>query len=146
VGKMGKIQNNFMKKTKQNQLIKDDEILRIEGATENKREFHKWEFRPITALTVSWMQRNDIFGDKFDLIWKSGAYAFLHSAPFTKIRPVVNDRELFSEAVDLWISENLIHHNEIAMISEDMNEAFKRYSSALFTSRAGTSKGYDSGN
>lgn len=135
-----------MKKTKQNQLIKDDEILRIEGATENKREFHKWEFRPITALTVSWMQRNDIFGDKFDLIWKSGAYAFLHSAPFTKIRPVVNDRELFSEAVDLWISENLIHHNEIAMISEDMNEAFKRYSSALFTSRAGTSKGYDSGN
>jgi hypothetical protein len=143
---MGKIQNNFMKKTKQNQLIKDDEILRIEGATENKREFHKWEFRPITALTVSWMQRNDIFGDKFDLIWKSGAYAFLHSAPFTKIRPVVNDRELFSEAVDLWISENLIHHNEIAMISEDMNEAFKRYSSALFTSRAGTSKGYDSGN
>jgi hypothetical protein len=143
---MGKMQNNFMKKTKQNQLIKDDEILRIEGATENKREFHKWEFRPITALTVSWMQRNDIFGDKFDLIWKSGAYAFLHSAPFTKIRPVVNDRELFSEAVDLWISENLIHHNEIAMISEDMNEAFKRYSSALFTSRAGTSKGYDSGN
>jgi len=140
------MQNNFMKKTKQNQLIKDDEILRIEGATENKREFHKWEFRPITALTVSWMQRNDIFGDKFDLIWKSAAYAFLHSAPFTKIRSVVNDRELFSDAVDLWISENLIHHNEIAMISEDMNEAFKRYSSALFTSRAGTSEGYDSGN
>ena len=135
-----------MKKTKQNELEKDDEILRIEGATENKRELHKWEFRPITALTVSWMQRNDVFGDKFDLIWKSGAYAFLHSAPFVKIQPVVNDRELFSDAVDLWISENLIHHNEIAMITEDMNAAFKRYSSALFTSRAGTSEGFGSGN
>jgi hypothetical protein len=135
-----------MKKTKQNELEKDDEILRIEGATENKRELHKWELRPITALTVSWMQRNDIFGDKFDLIWKSGAYAFLHSAPFVKIQPVVNDRALFSDAVDLWISENLIHHEEIAMISEDMNAAFKRYSSALFTSRAGTSEGSGSGN
>ena len=135
-----------MKKTKQNELVKDDEILRIEGATEGKRNLHKWEFRPITALTVSWMQRNDIFGDKFDLIWKSAAYAFLHSAPFVKIQPVVNNRELFSDAVDIWIAENLTHHNEIAMISEDMNEAFKRYSSALFTSGAGASEGFGSGN
>ena len=135
-----------MKKTKQNELVKDDEILRIEGATESKREFHKWEFRPITALTVSWMQRNDIFGDKFDLIWKSAAYAFLHSAPFVKIQPVVNNRELFSDAVDIWIAENLTHHNEIAMISEDMNEAFNRYSSATFSSGTGTSEGFGSGN
>jgi hypothetical protein len=118
-----------MKKKPQNiELVKDDEILREEGMADGPMNVAGIELRPITALSVSWMQRNEVFSDAKDLIWKTCAFAILHSAPKSEIRAVVNDKESFAEAVDEWIDNNISHHLETGGIAKEMNAAFERYS------------------
>ena len=112
------------------ELVKDDEILREEAMADGPTRVMGIELRPITALTVSWMQRNEIFSDTKDMIWKSAAFAFLHSAPRAKVRGVVNDRESFTQAVDEWIDENIQHHLQTTELATAMNAAFTRYMSA----------------
>jgi len=120
-----------MKKNKNIELIKDDEILREEAMCDGPTKILDGiELRPITALSVSWMQRNEIFSDTKDTIWKSAAFAYLHSAPFSAIRHVVNDKSAFMEAVDIWIERNLAHHLQAADLSKAMGEAFSRYMSS----------------
>lgn len=121
-----------MKKKNQNiELVKDDEIFREEAMCDGPAKIlGGLELRPITALSVSWMQRNEIFGDSKDMIWKSAAFAFLHSAPFSAIRQVVNDKSAFIDAVDVWIEKNLDHHLQTTELATAMNEAFTRYMSA----------------
>jgi hypothetical protein len=135
-----------MKKNKQenSELVKDDEVLRMQGVEDGKKGVHKWAFRPITALTISWIQRNRVFAEDNDMIWKVSAYAFLHTAAYSEIRRVVNDKDAFVDAVDVWIEKNIVHHDEIKAISEEMNSAFSRYSSSIFTS--GDGSGNSSGN
>lgn len=133
-----------MKKTKNIELIKDDEILREEGMCDGPLIFGGIELRPITALTISWMQRNEVFSEKRDTIWKSAAFAFLHSAPLMEIRSVVNEPWMFSDAVDSWIEKNISHHSETTKIAEVMNKAFSRYMAAA--SEILDSKGSASGN
>lgn len=134
-----------MKKKNQNiELVKDDEILREEGMRDGPTKVMGLELRPITALSVSWMQRNEIFGDSKDMIWKSAAFAFLHSAPFSAIRQVVNDKSAFIDAVDVWIEKNLDHHLQTTELATAMNEAFNRYMAAA--SEIIGSKGTASGN
>jgi hypothetical protein len=118
------------KKTANIELAKDDEILREEGMADGPISVAGIELRPITALSVSWMQRNEVFSDTKDLIWKTCAFAFLHSAPFTEIRAVVNDRSAFVDAVDCWIEKNIGHHSETSNIAVVMNSAFARYMSS----------------
>lgn len=119
------------KKTADIELVKDDEILREEAMCDGPAKIlGGLELRPITALSVSWMQRNEIFSDSKDMIWKSAAFAYLHSAPKSDIRRVVNDREAFMEAIDTWIDKNLSHHLQSAELATAMNEAFTRYMSA----------------
>jgi hypothetical protein len=135
-----------MKKTKKNnELEKDDEVLRMQGTEDGKKGVHKWTFRPITALTISWIQRNQVFSESTDMIWRVSAYAFLHSAPYSEIRRVVNDRQSFIDAVDIWIEKNIVHHDEIQIIANEMNSAFSRYSSSVFLSNNGE-EGNSSGN
>lgn len=125
-----------MKKNKQSaEMLKDDEIARFEGIEDGKKQIHKWTFRPITALTISWIQRNQIFSDTNDMIFKSAAYAFLHTAPYSEIRKVVNNRSAFIDAVDMWIEKNISHHDEISIIAQEMNEGFERYSSSVFVTK-----------
>jgi hypothetical protein len=133
-----------MKKTKNAELIKDDEILREEGMADGPMKISGIELRPITALSVSWMQRNEVFSDAKDLIWKTCAFAFLHSAPKPEIRAVVNDKAAFAEAVDEWIDENISHHLQTGEIATGMNAAFQRYSASA--SELLNSKGSASGN
>ena len=118
-------------KKNNNELEKDDEILREESMTDGPMTISGLVLRPITALSVSWMQRNNIFSDNMDLIWKSAAFAYLHSTPFTEVRAVVNNRAEFTDAVDSWIQKHIVHHNEISEITEVMNIAFKRYQSGI---------------
>jgi hypothetical protein len=118
-------------KNQNNELIKDDEILREEAMSDGPMLVSGLELRPITALSVSWMQRNNIFSDNMDLIWKSAAFAYLHSTPLAEIRAVVNNRAEFTDAVDSWIQKHIVHHNEISEITEVMNVAFKRYQSGI---------------
>lgn len=125
--------------------MKDDEILREEGMCDGPRiVLNGIELRPVTALSVSWMQRNEIFGESKDLIWKSAAFAYLHSAPFSEIRSVVNDRSAFIDAVDVWIEKNIIHHIQTSELANAMNQAFSRYMSSASELAGG--KGLESGN
>ena len=134
-----------MKKKPANiELVKDDEILREEGIADGPTSVAGIEMRPITALSVSWMQRNDVFSDQKDLIWKTCAYAYLHSAPKPEIRAVVNDKAAFAEAVDEWIDENISHHFQTGEIASSMNAAFQRYSASA--SEILGAKGSGSGN
>jgi hypothetical protein len=64
------------------------------------------------------------------MIWKSAAFAYLHSAPKSDIRRVVNDREAFMDAVDVWIEKNLSHHLQTTELATAMNAAFTRYMAA----------------
>jgi hypothetical protein len=119
------------KKTADIELVKDDEILREEAMCDGPAKIlDNLELRPITALSVSWMQRNEIFSDAKDMIWKSAAFAYLHSAPKSEIRRVVNDREAFMDAVDVWIEKNLDHHLQTTELATAMNAAFTRYMAA----------------
>jgi hypothetical protein len=129
-----------MKKTKNNELEKDDEILRIQAMEDGEKLLLGKKMRPISALSVSWMQRNNVFGEKRDLIWKSSAFAYLHCEDFSKIRTVINDQESFTEAVDIWIERNVTHHFEINDIADAMNKAFTSYMSSA-TSNSGTGSG-----
>ena len=134
-----------MKRKNQNiELAKDDEILREEGMAEGAAKAAGIDLRPITALSVSWMQRNEVFSDTKDLIWKTCAFAYLHSAPFTEIRSSVNDKSAFIDAVDCWIEKNISHHLETGEIASAMNAAFQRYSASA--SEVLGSKGSASGN
>lgn len=119
-----------MKKKIDTEMLKDDEVLREEAMADGPAKVLGLEIRPVTALTVSWMQRNEIFGDAKDLIWKSAAFGFLHSAPFSEIRAVVNDKSAFIDAVDAWIEKNIRHHLQTSDLAEVMNKAFSRYMSS----------------
>jgi hypothetical protein len=119
----------------------DDDELRIQGITEGPKLVAGRELRPITALTISWMQRNKFFAPDKDNIWKSAAFMFLHSEPFTKIRSVVNDRAAFLDAVDIWIEKNMPDQRTVRAMATDMDQAFNLYMAA--TSH---SEGTESGN
>ena len=130
-----------MKKNKDNELQKDDEILRIQAMEDGPKIVNGRTLRPITALTISWMQRNEVFSGNMDLIWKSAAFAYLHSEPYSAIRSVVNDKESFVNAVDSWIEKNMIHHLEISAMTDAMNAAFELYNASATESKAGTGSG-----
>jgi hypothetical protein len=139
--------NKFMKQKNQNtdtentDLLSDDEALRIQGITDGPKLVAGRELRPITALTISWLQRNKFFDPDKDNIWKAAAFMFLHSEPFTKIRSVVNDRSAFLDAVDIWIEKNMPDQRTVSAMATDMNQAFSLYMAA--TSH---SEGTESGN
>jgi hypothetical protein len=133
-----------MKKTKQHidpEFVKDDELIRIQAIEDGEKKVGNWTFRPMTALTVSWMQRNNVFGENRDMIWKAGAFAFLHSETFAKIREVVNDTDEFTDAVDCWIEENITGGPAmIAKLSKAMNDAFEYYMAADTISTGSSTK------
>jgi hypothetical protein len=130
-----------MKKTQNTDLVKDDEILRIQAMEDGPKIVNGRTLRPITALTISWMQRNEIFSGEMDLIWKAAAFTFLHSEPMSTIRSVVSDKESFVNAVDSWIEKNMIHHLEISAMTDAMNAAFELYNASATESKAGTGSG-----
>ena len=127
--------------TENTDLLSDDEALRIAGITDGPKHVAGRDLRPITALTISWMQRNKFFDPDKDNIWKAGAFMFLHSEPFTKIRAVVNDRSAFLDAVDIWIEKNMPDQRTVRAMAADMEQAFSLYMAA--TSH---SEGTESGN
>jgi hypothetical protein len=119
----------------------DDDELRIAGITDGPKHVAGRDLRPITALTISWMQRNKFFDPDKDNIWKAAAFMFLHSEPFPKIRGVVNDRSAFLDAVDVWIEKNIPDQHTVRAMATDMEQAFNLYMAA--TSH---SEGSESGN
>ena len=120
-----------MKKTtrqkKQDEYELDDEVLREQAMADGPVMVDGIELRPITAVSISWMQRNNILGDEMDPIWRASAFAFLHAAPREDIRAVVNSRDDFKNAVDDWLEDNIGHHSEVMKFSAAMTKAFELY-------------------
>lgn len=127
-------------KTKNTDTEIDDEELRIQGLAEGPRSIGGRELRPITALTISWMQRNKFFDPDRDLIWKSAAFHLLHTEPLPKLRSVVNDRAAFMNFVDDWIASENPDKHALTTLNESMDAAFNLYMAAT------TESGNDSGN
>ena len=130
-----------MKKNKDNDLEKDDEILRVQAMEDGPKIVNGRILRPITVLTISWMQRNEVFSGEMDSVWKAAAFTFLHSEPYSAIRSVVSDRLTFINAVDSWIEKNMTHHHETAAMSDEMSKAFDLYNSASPASQPGEGSG-----
>mgnify|MGYP006893249171 CR=1 FL=1 len=132
-----------MKKTKstEDELL-DDEITRIQAIEDGPRRVKKWNFRPVTGLTISWMQRNGIIGDaNKDAMFRAAAFAFIHSSPIEEVREVVNYKDDFMTAVDNWIEENAPHHEDIMPVADEMNLAFDRYSKSTTAAKGGKGSG-----
>ena len=112
----------------------DDEAMRIAGITEGPIKKAGFTLQPLSALTLSWLQRNRIFDDDSgDMIQKTAAYVFVHSAPKSEVRAVVNDRNEFLDAVDSWIEKHINHHTELEPLSAEMNKAMEAYLAATTT-------------
>lgn len=110
----------------------DDEAMREQGMTSGTTKIGKIKLRPMTALTLSWLQRNRVFDDNTgDTLSKTAAFVFLHSEPKEEIRAVVNSREKFSEAVDEWMERNVIHHSELEQYSAIMAESMETYMASV---------------
>ena len=122
-------------------LEKDDEILRVQAMEDGPKIVNGRILRPITVLTISWMQRNEVFSGEMDPVWKAAAFTFLHSEPMSTIRGAVNDRAIFINAVDSWIEKNMTHHHETASMSDEMSKAFDLYNSASPASQPGEGAG-----
>lgn len=112
-------------------MMTDDDALREQGMTDGKRKLGKIQLRPMTALSLSWMQRNRLFDDETgDTMQKTAAFVFLHSQPKEEIRAVVNDRAAFLDAVDGWMEAHIKHHTELEPYSAVMSEAMEQYLAA----------------
>lgn len=116
------------------EMLTDDEALREAGMTDGPKRKAGFKLQPLTALSLSWLQRNRIFDDEGgDMIQKTAAYAFVHSSPREDVRAVVNNRTDFLDAVDEWIEKHIKHHTELEPVSVLMNEAMESYLAATST-------------
>ena len=123
----------------------DDEVIREVGFTAGPKEIAGIALRPVTALSLSWLQRNGVFSDSFgDMLQKTAAFAFLHSADKQEIRNVVNNRDAFLDAVDDWIESRVEHHTELEPYAVQMNESLEHYMAAT-TKAANPSGGNPTG-
>lgn len=123
-------------------LLTDDEALREQAILSGPQQCGRWEMRPTAALEISWMQRNKIISsDSMDPLWRASAFAFVHSAPKSQIRSVVNDFSRFADAVDTWMEKNSPTPNEL----RDLNMLIAQRTSEYFSSFSETG-GNASGN
>ena len=106
----------------------DDEAMREAGMTAGPKRKSNFVLRPMTALSLSWLQRNHVFEDDGgDMMQKTAAYAFLHTEPKEDIRAVVNNRQSCLDAVDQWLEKHITYHNELEPLSAEMSEAMDLY-------------------
>lgn len=117
--------------TQDTDLTTDDEAMREAGMTAGPKRKSKFLLRPMTALSLSWLQRNHVFDDATgDKLQKTAAYVYLHTEPKQDIRSVVNNHQDFLEAVDVWMETHITYHNELEPLSEEMSEAMNIYLAA----------------
>ena len=115
----------------ENELITDDDLLREQAMCDGPKRASKFTLRPVTAVSLSWMLRNDVLEkESGDPIQRNAAFAYLHSVDKKEIRAVVNNREEFMDAVDQWMDENVSHHRELEAVSAEKDTALDRYMAA----------------
>lgn len=114
-------------------LSTDEEAMRITAMGDGVKKIGRIKLRPLTALTMSQMQRNDMLEEGNNTLQKGAAYAYLHSAPKDEIRAVVNNKEKFLDAVDEWLDKNFSHHSEMEQYMLEMGQSFDQYMAAQST-------------
>ena len=125
-------------------LERDDEVLREHGMVSGAVKAGRWELRPTCAPEVSWMQFNGVIVDDngLDVMWRTSAFAFIHSAPRPEVLGCVRNRDAFIKAVDEWMIENNPKHGDIRSLSSAMNERVGEwFSSSSETATSGPSMG-----
>lgn len=132
-----------MSKNKIEVLERDDEILREQGMTSGTAKCGRWKLRTTSATEVSWMQRNLVLEDSgMDILWKTCAFAFIHAEDRAVVRESVNDRELFTEAVDAWMDEHKPTSSDIKTLASAMNSRIEEwFSSSSDLAQSGQSSG-----
>ena len=133
-----------MSKNKIEVLERDDEVLREQGMTSGASKCGLWELRPTCATEVSWMQYNGVIVDDngLDIIWRTSAFAFIHSEPKPEVRACVRNREAFIAAVDEWIAENNPSGKDIKSLSAALNDRMQEwFSSSSEAAESGPSSG-----
>ena len=114
--------------------LTDDEALRHDGMTDGKKKKGKFVLRPMTGLSLSWLQRNHVFDDDFgDPTSKTAAFVYLHSEDKETIRSVVNNKAEFLNAVDDWIEKHVPYHTGLNQYVEVMNDSMNTYLAASST-------------
>jgi hypothetical protein len=114
--------------------LTDDEALRHDGMTDGKKKKGKFVLRPMTGLSLSWLQRNKVFDDDFgDPTSKTAAFVYLHSEDKETIRSVVNNKSEFLNAVDDWIEKHVPYHTGLNQYVEIMNDSMNTYLAASST-------------
>lgn len=125
-------------------LERDDEVLRERGMTSGAMKCGRWELRPTCAPEVSWMQDNGVIVEDNGLgsIWRTSAFAFIHSAPKPEVVACVRDRDLFITSVDGWMAKNNPNGNDIKALSAVLNVRIEEwFSSSSEVSETGPSSG-----
>ena len=110
------------------EIMTDDEALREQGMTDGPKKIGKFKLRPMTPLSLSWLQRNNVFADDSgDSMQKTAAFVFLHTQPKETIRSVVHNKDAFYNAVDDWIDEHIKHHSDLDVYSTQMSDCMNVY-------------------
>jgi hypothetical protein len=110
------------------EIMTDDEALREQGMTDGPKKIGKFKLRPMTALSLSWLQRNNVFSDDTgDSMQKTAAFVFLHTEPKESIRSVVNNKSDFANAIDDWIDSNIRHHADLEPYTTEMSKCMEVY-------------------
>lgn len=133
-----------MNKNKIEVLERDDEVLREQGMTSGVQKAGLWELRPTCATEVSWMQFNGVIVDDngMDVLWRTSAFAYIHSAPKSEIRACVRDRAQFIDVVDEWIEANNPKSGDIKLLSSALNDRMNEwFSSSSELASSGQSSG-----
>ena len=116
---------------KENDLMTDDDAMRDAGMTAGPKRRSNFVLRPMTAMSLSWLQRNRVFDDEVgDKLQKTAAYVYLHTEPKEEIRAVVCNQADFMDAVDRWMDKHITYHSELEPLSEEMSEAMNIYLAA----------------
>lgn len=114
-------------------LLTDDEALRESAMTDGPRALPGGlTLRPITALSMSWLRRLGIFTDPaFDELFRTAAFAYLHTEELKKVRTTIRDRDAFLDSVDEWIMRVAPgHHSALEPFAGAMEEAINLYTAS----------------
>lgn len=113
------------------EMMTDDEVLRMQGMTDGPKKVSRLTLRPITGESWAWLQTLKVFSDEVGSYHQAAAFAFLHSEPVEVIRGLVFKRDAFWPEVSKWIGERHAHHDEIEPYALELTAAYERYSAGI---------------
>ena len=114
------------------EMKKDDEILRECGLLERERKIDDMIVRPITGASFMWILNKEIFSSENNKVEQIAQFLFLHCASIDQILDVVYGASNFKKEVIKWISQTSLneHHSRILAFEPLVDEAWAKYSAA----------------